>query len=158
MLQRLGLDSIRTRREILAFLAVFAASAGCAKNTVVLTQVDEQELMARWNATVDGVMMQNFNFYWRTFDQFPHPTYQGGSEAAYQKFAEILVSFYSRGDNFEYLAQNHLFTYPLKSSLGLMTTFQDLTEMLLHNGTTLSADMQRQLSDFDTRIRAVPPP
>jgi hypothetical protein len=84
----------------------------------------------------------------------PHPTFKGGSVEAYHQFALVLVAFYERGDNFAYLAQNHLFNYPL-SSHGLITTFLDLTALVLASDLGLSAETHQKLQDFDARIKAI---
>ena len=142
------------RRSLLAFVAVVCV-AGCATKVVGFSQphVDEQELMSRWNVVADGLMVQGFNFRWDTFDTFPHPTFKGGgSTEAYQAFAAVLIAFFERDDNFDFLARNKAFTFPL-SSFGLMTTFEDLTTMLLTGDWIgLSPATRYKLDGFATRI------
>jgi len=71
----------------------------------------------------------------------PPPDFQGGSAEAYQAFAEILVAFYQAGDNFDFLANNHLFQTPLRDVLASGQesdwTFEQLT-------TDLSEDTRRR--------------
>src|SRR5690242_11602833 len=55
---------------------------GAAPTTPVDTTSVQPELMARWNAAVDGTP-SSFDFHWTAFTQFPHPTYKGGSAEAY---------------------------------------------------------------------------
>jgi len=90
----------------------------------------KESLMARWNAVAD-FSVSAYSFHWGSFDQFPHPTYKGGSSAAYRGFADVLLAFFERGDDFDFLARNHLFTLPLvyvfpSGANGLETTFQGL--------------------------------
>jgi hypothetical protein len=69
----------------------------------------EQALVNRWNTVplatqpVDDFGMR-YNFLWPSFGEFPHPTFKGGSEIAYQSFARVLLAFMQAGDNFEFLA------------------------------------------------------
>jgi len=88
-------------------------------------------LMSRWNATVDALGL-TIDFHWRSFDQFPHPTFKGGTVEAYQDFATILLAFFQRSDDFQYLATNNLFMTPLRyvfpsGQIGLETTLEKLT-------------------------------
>ena len=46
-------------------------------------------------------------------NQFPHPTFKAGSEAAYGEFAQVLLAFFQRGDDFDFIARNCLFRVPL---------------------------------------------
>jgi hypothetical protein len=140
-----------TRRQMLRlFLGV--AAVGCSKRVVSFQEIDEAGLMSRWNA-VDGVVDGLWDFRWQTWDEFPHPTFKGGSAEAYQRFAVILLGFYDA--NFDYLAQSHQFRIPL-SSFGLMTSFVDLTETLIAE-MGLSDDTRTKLLDYDDRIQAVDP-
>ena len=89
-----------------------------------------QGLMTRWNATVDAAG-QTIDFHWYSYDQFPHPTFKGGTIQAFQQFAAILLAFFQRGDDFDFMASNHLFTAPVRyvyanGQIGLDTTFQQL--------------------------------
>ena len=90
----------------------------------------EKEIMARWNAVADG-RTSSVNFHWDAFNQFPHPTYKGGTEQAYGEFAEVLAGFFERDDNFDFLARNELFETPLlyifpSGGEGLRTSFKQL--------------------------------
>jgi hypothetical protein len=73
----------------------------------------QQQWLERWNAAVDSDPStlgseSGFDFHWTAFDDFPHPTYQGGSEQAYQTFAKLLLVFLQQSDNFTFLAKNKL--------------------------------------------------
>jgi hypothetical protein len=103
-------------------------------NTINSTVPDpantQQALMARWNAAADAAGT-SIDFEWTNVDQFPHPTYKGGTPQAYQQFAAVLLLFFQRGDDFSFLAQNHLFQAPLRyifpnGQIGIDTTFQKL--------------------------------
>jgi hypothetical protein len=149
--------SLATRRRALALFVAVGASFGCAKQAVSFDSFDPNELMARWNATVDSVnvTVTGFgDFRWTVVDQFPHPTFKGGSEESYTLFAFVLVTFYEQDDNFDYLAQNHLF----KQNIGMFggtTTFQLLTETMLASNLVASAPTRQKLSDFASRIAAI---
>ncbi len=109
----------RSRRTLLVWLAACAMAigvVGCGGASSEggqlesLTAEQQEGLMARWNAVATGVMTADgFDFKWQSFDQFPHPTFKGGSQEAYAKFADILVALYQRDDNFQYMSDNRLF-------------------------------------------------
>lgn len=72
------------------------------------------ELLERWNEVAKGKTVSGFgNFLWPQFDQFPHPTFRGGSYEAYTVFAEILLDFLSRKDNMKFIRENNLSTIPI---------------------------------------------
>jgi hypothetical protein len=81
----------------------------------------ELEMVSRWNAVADGLPADVPNFGKVTFhwdgSHFPHPTFKGGSGEAYGAFAQVLLAFFKQGDNFDYLAANHLFTVNLRSGI-----------------------------------------
>lgn len=90
----------------------------------------EKQIMARWNAVADG-RTSSTNFHWDAFDQFPHPTYKGGTAEGYGEFAEVLAAFFERDDNFDFLDRNELFQTPLRYVFpsgqdGLDTSFEKL--------------------------------
>ncbi len=90
----------------------------------------EQDLMARWNAVATAGDAA-FDFRWATFNQFPHPTFKGGSAEAYRAFAAVLLEFFQAQDNFDFLARSGLFTLHLvyvfpSGAIGLDTSFQAL--------------------------------
>src|SRR5262252_7492732 len=98
------------------------------------TQEVQQSLLARWNA-VSGAPVDGFDFRWNTFNQFPHPTFKGGTAEAYQAFAKVLLAFFDAGDNFDFLSRNHLFRLHLiyvfpSGQTGLDTNFEDLAVYL----------------------------
>ena len=91
--------------------------------------------MSRWNAVAQGVTLPafgsgTFDFLWAPFDDFPHPTFRGGSAEAYRAFAGLLLQFLQAADNFDYLAVNQLFAVELHAALGLVTTFAALAAQL----------------------------
>jgi hypothetical protein len=90
----------------------------------------EKEIMARWNAVADG-RASSITFHWDVFDQFPHPTYKGGTAEGYGEFAEVLAAFFERDDNFDFLERNELFEIPLlyvfpSGQEGLRSSFEEL--------------------------------
>lgn len=90
----------------------------------------EQDLLARWNAAASAAEVA-FDFHWATFNQFPHPTFKGGSAEAYRAFAAVLLAFFQAGDNFEFLTRNQLCTFHLvyvfpNGGIGFDTSFQAL--------------------------------
>ena len=87
-------------------------------------ETTQQPLMTRWNAAADAAGT-SIDFRWPSFNQFPHPTFRGGSEEAYQQFATVLLLFLRSADNFAFLAQHHLFHTPI-GQLGMDTTFEGL--------------------------------
>ncbi len=91
-----------------------------------------QELMSRWNQAVDS-SHATLDFHWQELDEFPHPTFKGGTAQAYGQFASILLAFFQSGDNFDFLAQNHLFTMELRDNTlsgqgDLVTSFEQLAD------------------------------
>jgi hypothetical protein len=121
----------------------------------------QESLMSRWNMVGMVVMVPEFgNFGWPAFDQFPHPTYKGGSAQAYALFADVLVAFFDRDDNFDFLAKNKLFQLPLtyvfpSGQVGVETTFEQLTSELSSNTwASISADTHQKLQGFELRISA----
>jgi hypothetical protein len=95
----------------------------------------QQELMDRWNAVVDSQPAGAFDFHWPAYDQFPHPTFRGGSAEAYRAFAVVLLAFFDEGDNFDFLGRNHLFRTPLVAATAsgqgnAVTTFAEMAALL----------------------------
>ena len=123
--------------------------------------------MSRWNAAAQGVTVPfpsstvMVDFMWRSFDQFPHPTFKGGSAEAYQTFADLLVAFYGRDDNFAFLANNHLFRialrYAVSSGQNTGWTFEQLTDDFSSNDwASISMATRQKLADFAMRIHTSP--
>jgi hypothetical protein len=112
-------------------------------------QATQQALMARWNAAATAAGT-SIDFHWTVEDQFPHPTVKGGTAQAYQQFATVLLLFFQRGDDFAFLAQNHLFETPLRfitasGQVDVDTTFQKLaTELSSSTGFGNIPDATRQ--------------
>ncbi len=86
--------------------------------------------MDRWNAAVSAAG-SGIDFHWLEYDQFPHPTFKGGTEEAYGQFAAVLLQFFQQGDDFAFLANGNLFTTPLlyvfpSGQVGIDTSFEQL--------------------------------
>ena len=148
---------------IAAALLAFAPVGGCGAgdDEQTLTAEAQQDLMKRWNAEADGVVVPGGfgGFTWEAFDQFPHPTFKGGSQEAYQRFVEILIAFYEKGDNFDFLTTNKCFSIKLRyvfpsGQNGFETSFAQLTEDFSQNDWFL-AETRAKLAAFSARIRAV---
>jgi hypothetical protein len=80
-------------------------------------QIDD--LRERWNAaakTIHASSSNDFDFTW-TEAAFPAPTFRGGSPEAYEEYAEILILFYSTGDNLEFAKSSGLLTHPFGDGL-----------------------------------------
>jgi len=121
----------------------------------------EQELMVRWNQAARSVVT-TYKFSWNAFDQFPHPTYQGGSAEAYREFAEVLLAFFELGDDFDFLAQNCLLRTPLYYAMasgahGQEWTFEGLASYFASGvyGNT-PQDTRLALAAFSARIQQTP--
>lgn len=119
----------------------------------------QDSLMVRWNAVAD-VSLSGYSFHWGTFDQFPHPTFKGGSAEAYRGFAEVLLAFFDRGDDFDFLAHNHLFTLSLvyvfpNGAKGFETTFQALAASFASADSYggIPADTRNSLEAFLSRMQ-----
>lgn len=89
-----------------------------------------QELMSRWNLAVDA-SNATIDFHWQYVNEFPHPTFKGGTAQAYGQFASILLAFLQ--SNFDFLAQNHLFTIELHDDTvsgqgGVVTSLEQLAD------------------------------
>jgi hypothetical protein len=93
---------------------ITAASEGKEKKG---TDKAMAEAMARWNMLAEGVKVPSgggmVGFTWEA-DRFPHPTFSGGRAEAYGAFARLLVQFLDEKGNFDYLAENNLFTTQLR--------------------------------------------
>ena len=161
---------VRLALWIAAALLALAPVGGCGARTddagarsdsgpQTLTAEAQQDLMTRWNTVAEGVVVPGFGgFKWEGFDQFPHPTYKGGSEEAYRSFAEILIAFYEKGDNFDFLTKNKCFSITLRNvfpsgQVGIETSFAQLTEDFSNND-WMSAETRAKLAAFSARIRA----
>jgi len=153
------------RRAVFVWLVAGALVVGCGTkdNTRSLPEALKTDLLSRWNAVGDSVTVKDFGtFHWGNFDQFPHPTYKGGSAEAYQSFADLLVTFFDRGDNFVFLSNNLLFRFPFHyispsgQSLGEWT-FEELTTQFASNDwASISAETRQKLQAFATRIQTAP--
>lgn len=106
----------------IALVAVFGAATGCVEEPKVDKAAQEKalaEAMARWNAAADGVQVpfpgggRTVGLEWIN-DVFPHPTFKGGSHEAYGAFARVAVKFLDGKGTFDLLADNDLFTHPLR--------------------------------------------
>ena len=98
--------------------------------------VDLQEVMTRWNIVADGRTVQahgiEFNFLWNEQDLFPHPTFKGGSQEAYETFAKIFIDFFADADNLDYVKTNRLQRVELIAvvgdNVGIRTSFYKLVD------------------------------
>jgi hypothetical protein len=104
----------RIDESALADRAVNVGDAGMTDAGPSTSEELQQRLVARWNAVpLAGQRIQVYgatiDFVWPTFGEFPHPTFKGGSEGAYQAFARVLLAFMQAGDNFQFLAESQLF-------------------------------------------------
>jgi hypothetical protein len=73
------------------------------------TKKSVAELMDRWNFEAKGT-----KFEWNDYDFYPHPTFHGGSAAAYKQYSEVLVRFLSKPENVKFLKDAHLRELPLR--------------------------------------------
>jgi hypothetical protein len=103
-----------------------------------------------------------YPFSWNPFDQFPHPTYRGGSAEAYGEFAQVLLAFFQLGDDFDFLARNCLFRAPLYATMangdhGQGWTFEGLAAYFASGvyGNTPEAT-RLALAAFSARIQQTP--
>src|SRR5688572_15975579 len=101
MMKKLNRTNRLLAAAAMAALGVFPA---CGSDSHEPSAAVAADLIARWNAVQSAEAP--FQFEWLAFSQFPHPTFSGGSTAAYQAFADHLTRFYGRGDNFEFLSKN----------------------------------------------------
>jgi hypothetical protein len=90
-----------------------------------------QALLERWNEVANAAGAP-IDFRWSPCDQFPHPTFRGGTAEAYGQFASVLLQFFEQGDDFSFLSQDQLFDAALvyvfpSGMLGLNTSFKQLT-------------------------------
>jgi hypothetical protein len=113
--------------RIATLVLVGVACAGCysarvAHSDAAVMSLDQakQDMVTRWNETVannpSNFASSGFSFIWPTFEQFPHPTFRGGSAEAYQEFARLLLIYTQTGDNFDFLAVNGLFDVELRDA------------------------------------------
>jgi hypothetical protein len=145
--------------------ALALGGCGAAENpgTQTASVAEQKDLMTRWNEVADGITTSDgFNFHWEPFDQFPHPTYRLGTAEAYGLFAKILVSFYEKNDNFDYLTSHHLFrariydVFP-SGQVGVDTNFEQLTNLLVDSAwTSIDTDTHQKLVDFAAKIKTSP--
>jgi hypothetical protein len=122
----------------------------------------QQELMDRWNAVVDQQPPGDFDFHWRAYDQFPHPTFKGGSAEAYRAFAVALLAFLEARDDFDFLARNHLFRTPLVAATvsgqgNAVTTFAALAASLSSPDSfaTVPEETRAPLAAYSAKIEAL---
>lgn len=126
----------------------------------------EQSMVDRWNQTAadnpSSFTAGGWNFNWPTFNQFPHPTFRGGSLEAYQEFARLLLIYTQTGDNFEFLAGYRLFDVELiDSSVAPGAQFGTLRELVTEFTTGIvstygfSAEITDGLKQLKAKIDAV---
>jgi hypothetical protein len=139
-----------------------SSGGGSTTATTVDTAGVQQELLARWNAAADA-SHPTIDFHWPAFDQFPHPTYKGGTVEAYQEFAGVLLAFFQSGDNFDFLARNNLFSLTLSNVFpsgqhGIDTSFLMLAMYFSSPDSfgNIPADTRAALKDYADRMQGAP--
>jgi hypothetical protein len=139
-----------------------SAGGGSSATTGVDTAGVQQELLARWNAAA-GASGVAIDFRWPAFDQFPHPTFKGGTAEAYQEFAVVLLTFFRQGDDFDFLARNNLFMLTLSDVFpsgqhGIDTSFLKLAISFSSPDSfgNIPADAQAALKEFADRMQGAP--
>jgi hypothetical protein len=103
--------------------------------------VDLSEVMNRWNEVAAGRTVSTqgteFDFLWNEQNDFPHPTYKGGSIEAYELFAKIFIDFFEDADNLNYVKENKLQSVEIISTVGntvgVRTSFLDLADYFATN-------------------------
>jgi hypothetical protein len=137
-------------RFTLCVLAVVVVS-GCGRSGVATMTPEDADtsLLKRWNAAVDTTKPA-LMFHWTDINQFPHPTFQGGTSAAYSQFAAVFVLFLETPGNVQFLDDNDLldtsFSYgPLDSQTTV--TFRGLLASLQGFALVDAAD-QAQLQEL----------
>lgn len=99
---------------------------------------ERAELMQRWNESMARTSRSlpqggTTDFHWSQFERFPHPTFNGGTPAAYQGFAAVLLHFLGDAENFEFLKRTGLLAVRLvyrfpSGQTGLDTSFEELSK------------------------------
>lgn len=115
----------------LACLVVLLAS--CRTDAGFPSAPEEDDvagLLARWNAAVASTPAVSGDFHWKAVDQFPHPTFRGGSQAAYTGFVDILLTLYSRPDNLDFMESHTLFDEPFTYGSAPEVTFRSFARFL----------------------------
>jgi len=135
-------------RALLIVSSLGSSALACAGKTVdpssTASPEQTESLRNRWNTAakgIEGTSGSSLDFTW-TEKAFPAPTFRGGSPQAYEQFAEILIAFYSTGDNLEYAKSNGLLTQPFSDGLdpshgGTTYTLKDITTELTTGFTSL---------------------
>jgi hypothetical protein len=128
-------------RAIVLVSSLGGTMLACGGETSDVSQTATPEQVAslreRWNTSARAVHARlpesTLDFTW-TPTAFPAPTFRGGSEAAYEEFAQILIHFYSTGDNLAFAKANGLLTRPFSDGVAgardTPYTLQDMTALL----------------------------
>jgi hypothetical protein len=148
------LQVLRVRLGLMACLLLAAAGAGCDAEP---SRELQEQVRARWNVLPD-LQGSRVDFHWVALDQFPHPTFQGGTAEAYGHFARLLVAFLESEETFDFLAEHGLFRMKLRNvfpsgDVGVETTFEELTASLGVPG-AVSDEMAGRLRRLHDRIVA----
>lgn len=132
--------------------------AGTDAGPPVPTAVLVQEVMRRWNLVVDDGSW-TIDFHWRQVNQFPHPTFKFGTAEAYGQFASVLLAFFERDDDFDFLARNHLFEIELRADTlsgqgGVVTSFEALADYFSSSTAfgDIAPDVRDRLAQLAQRI------
>jgi hypothetical protein len=144
------LPVLRARLGLAALMLLMGA--GCDSEP---SKELQEQVRARWNALPD-LQGPNLDFRWPELDEFPHPTYQGGTPQAYLHCARLVLAFFESRENFDFIAENDLFRMKLRNvfpsgQVGVETTFAELTTSLDAAG-RLPDDIAGRLQRLHDRI------
>ncbi len=130
-------------------------------------QTVELKMMARWNGIVQthpSSFDAQWPFDWTRWNQFPHPTYKGGSLEAYQRFAQLLLAYLGESDIFVYLQQHQGFYIRLlyvfdSGSVGMDTSLRELVSFFAEKGQNFGIDAESlaRFADYAAQIAATDP-
>lgn len=121
---------------------------------------DDTEFLARWNAVAasrgpfelyyGGEQIHREHFAWAPGQPFPHPTFRGGSSAAYTAFARQLVQFYRAVDNEDWVRRTRRMDRPIESwavrrGTATTATLRALTRYMAHSSMVDDGDWRGEL-------------
>ena len=149
--------------KYVSILVAVMSMTGClgnkslAEGPAISSPAVKQELLERWNATVDQHPSADYDFHWPTFSEFPHPTFKGGTVAGYQTFGVVLLAFLEPNDNFDFVAGQRLFDTALPYALANGQSSEWTLRELVHDfaeGQPFAVDAETRagLTQMETRI------
>jgi hypothetical protein len=97
----LSLALVACGRTELSFESDGGVDGGVTRNPPVpasCPSVSDSAFLAKWNDAAQGVTASGRDFQWSAPDDFPHPTYRGGSMDAYTKAAGIVTRLLAQSD------------------------------------------------------------